>query len=118
MVDDDPDIRELVGRMVSNLGYETLVAGSGGEALKLLKGDVPVDLLLTDVILAGGMNGAELARTAGQIVEELKVIYMSGYAGDALAGRIEIDDEATLLRKPFHSSDLAEHLRCAIGPQA
>jgi hypothetical protein len=63
------------------------------------------------------MNGAELAREAGRIVKELKVIYMSGYAGDALAGRIEIGDEATLLRKPFHSSDLANRLHSAFGPK-
>ncbi len=117
VVEDDPDIRKMVGHMVSKLGYETLVAGTGSEALTLLKDGASIDLLLTDVILAGGMNGAELAREAGRIVAGLKVVYMSGYAGDALAGRIEIGDEATLLRKPFHTAELADRLHSAFGPQ-
>jgi nitrogen-specific signal transduction histidine kinase/ActR/RegA family two-component response regulator len=123
VVEDDPDIRQMVGQMVSKLGYETLVAGTGSEALTLLKDraslkdGASIDLLLTDVILAGGMNGAELAREAGRIVAGLKVIYMSGYAGDALTGRIEIGDEATLLRKPFHTAELADRLHSAFGPQ-
>ncbi|MBT7759154.1 MAG: PAS domain S-box protein, partial [Rhodospirillaceae bacterium] len=113
VVDDDPDVRTLVARLVARQGYETLAAGSGSEALTLLDDGVHIDLLLTDVILNDRMNGAELAREAEAKMGGLKIIFMSGYTGDALAERIEMDASATILRKPFRHAELADSLRRA-----
>ncbi len=114
VVEDDPDIRTMVGQMVSRLGYGVLLAGTSDEAFEHLKNSHHIDLLLTDVILADAMNGAELATAARDMVVGLKVVFMSGYAGDALARRIDIGDEASLLSKPFRRDDLARHLRRAL----
>ncbi|MBT3536295.1 MAG: response regulator, partial [Rhodospirillaceae bacterium] len=85
----------------------------GSEALTLLDDGVHIDLLLTDVILNDRMNGAELAREAEAKMGGLKIIFMSGYTGDALAERIEMDASATILRKPFRHAELADSLRRA-----
>lgn len=111
IVDDDPDVCEMVRRVVSNLGYASLMARTGQEALDLLRQQGSVDLLLADVILAGGMSGVDLATEALQIFPRLKVLYMSGYAGDELARRIEVGDEVTLIQKPFRPEELGNHLR-------
>jgi len=114
VVDDDSDIREMVGRVVSSLGYNALRAESGEEALQLLHSQGPIELLLTDVILAGSMNGVELAHAVGRVSSDTKILYMSGYASDALARRIDPADEASLIHKPFHPDELAKRLRAAI----
>ena len=66
IVEDDPDVREMITGMLSDLGYRTLVARNGPEALAILDQQNPVDLLFSDVVMPAGMNGADLARTASR----------------------------------------------------
>jgi PAS domain S-box-containing protein len=93
VVEDDPDVREMIVAMLSELGYRILVAATGPEALAILRREHGVDLLLTDVIMPSGMSGTDLARTVSRLWPDLKVLLTSGYAG--------IDPEATLARREF-----------------
>jgi PAS domain S-box-containing protein len=106
VVEDDGALRKLQIRMLNSLGYRTLDAGDGRSALHLLGRVDSVDLLLTDIVLPGGMNGPALAEAARRLKPNLKVIFMSGYAPNDV--RQSHDISATqCLSKPFTRSELA-----------
>ncbi len=102
VLEDSVEVRDLVTALLRSLGYRVLEAGSGDEALRCLAEDQRVDLLLTDVILPGGMTGPEVARSG------LKIIYMSGYTDDVVLDHGKLDDDCVLLQKPFRKQDLAQ----------
>jgi PAS domain S-box-containing protein len=106
VVEDETDVRNIVRRQLESLGHRVLVAEADTEALLLLQGPGAPDLLLTDVLLATGRNGIELARTARAARPGLPVIFMSGYTAvpDALQ-RIR-ETGAPLLSKPFTTPQL------------
>jgi signal transduction histidine kinase/CheY-like chemotaxis protein len=118
VVEDDADVRELVALQLEDLGYASVVAGSGPEALDILAApQTPaIDLLLTDVVMPGGMNGVELVREARRKRPGLKALLTSGYT----AGHVSHHPEAeaaglALLSKPYQHADLARAVREAIG---
>ena len=111
LVEDDPDVRVLAVDILEFLGYRVLQAQDGAEALEFLKGDEHIDLLFTDVMLPGGMSGDRVARQALDHHPNIKVIYMSGYAHDALVHQGQLQDGVVLLQKPFRQADLAVVLR-------
>jgi PAS domain S-box-containing protein len=110
VVDDDEYIREGVSHQLNSLGYKTVVASSGLEALDMLAREPRIDLLLTDVIMPGGMSGREVAEEARLMQPDLKVLYTSGYFGDALLRNGKIDTTAQLLTKPYRKHKLAEKI--------
>ncbi len=114
VVEDDPDVRTLAVALLGDLGYEVLEAGNGTEALKALKSRSRIDLLFTDVILAGGMSGPELAEQAKRIQPAMRVLFMSGYPSEAMVRRGELGKDAELLNKPFRKADLAQKIRGAL----
>jgi PAS domain S-box-containing protein len=114
VVEDDPDVRRLVVRLIDRLGYETLEAEEAHAALAILDVRPDVDLLFTDLVLPGGTTGAELAREARRRRPSLRVLYSSGYSRDVLAGEGRLDDEVALVEKPFEKSTLALALRGAL----
>lgn len=73
VVEDDEGVREVIIGILSDLGYRTLVARTGPEALELLEREKGIDLLFTDVIMPGGISGVELARTARRLQPALKI---------------------------------------------
>jgi CheY-like chemotaxis protein len=73
-----------------------------------------VDLLLSDVVLPGGMNGPELAERARQNDPALKVLFMSGYAETAFQSRDRFRGDAAMLKKPFRKRELAQRIRSAL----
>ncbi len=78
-----------------------------------------VDLLLTDIVLPGGMNGRELAAEVGRRAPGIPVLYMSGYTENAIAHHGRLDGDAELLQKPFRRADLARAVRKVLdGPSA
>ncbi len=81
VVEDDPNVREMVVGMLSNFGYRLLVARTGPEALAILQDEASIDLLLSDVVMPAGMSGTDLARTAQRLRPELKILLTSGYTG-------------------------------------
>lgn len=113
VVEDDPAILSLTLKQVRSLGYEAVAAHNGAEALDVLAGDSAFDLILTDMIMPGGLNGRAFATQACDMHPGIKVVYMSGYVAGA-AKRTGSDDlNAPLLRKPFRKAALAQTLRQA-----
>jgi PAS domain S-box-containing protein len=108
VVEDDPEVLKFACAVLLELGYRVLSAGSGVSALELL--DADVDLLFTDVIMAGGMSGFELAQTAKERLPSLKVLFATGYAAefaqqDSSAGPLRV------LHKPYKRLTLAQEIR-------
>jgi len=114
IVEDDRLVREYVVTQIRRFGYHTLAAGNAVEALSTIDGCERIDLLFTDVILPGGMNGRQLAAEAVKRRPGLKVLYTSGYAENALMHHGRLDPDVQLLPKPYLSSDLARMLRTAL----
>ena len=110
LVDDDPDVREIVFRVLTELDYDVREASSGPEALAMLS-DYHPDLLLVDFAMPN-MNGSQLVKTARAGNPSLKVLFVSGYAeSDALNSAV---GTAPLLRKPFRPAELATAVRLAL----
>jgi PAS domain S-box-containing protein len=114
VVEDDDRLRSLVAKMLESLGYEVQVATSGQEALELLESPAPFDVLLTDVVLPGGMSGCDLGKKAAWLDSNIPVVYMSGYAEEAALSHGGIDRESQFLQKPFRLVALAHAIRAAL----
>jgi CheY-like chemotaxis protein len=108
VVEDEPDVRNIVRRQLESLGHRVLVAEAATEALLLVdvKGPGAPDLLLVDVMLATGMNGIELANAARGVRPDLPVIFISGYTAVPEAQHRIRETGATLLSKPFTTPQL------------
>jgi two-component system NtrC family sensor kinase len=85
LVEDEPDVREVLAAEITNFGYRVMTASSGPEALSILDRDGEIDLLFSDVVMPGGMRGDELARRAREIRPGLKVLLTSGYPAPDIA---------------------------------
>jgi len=114
VLEDDPDVRELTVLQLKSLGYTVLQAHDGKSALEVLGQEGKIDLLLSDVVLPGGMRGPEVAIKAKEDQPALKVLFMSGYTQNALESHSELGETAMLLNKPFRKKDLSEKIREAI----
>jgi signal transduction histidine kinase len=115
IVEDDALVREYVVTQISNLGYDTLAASNAAEALAIIDGPERIDLLFTDVIIPGGMNGRQLAIEALTRRQGLKVLYTSGYTENAIVHHGRLDAGVLLLPKPYLSSDLGRMIRTALA---
>jgi DNA-binding response OmpR family regulator len=112
VVEDEKAVRTLVARVLSSLGYEVTTACSGDEARTLLAdGDAYFDLLLTDVILPGGLQGNDLAREAKTLRPDMPVLFMSGYTRDAIVHSGRLDAGVNYLEKPFTPDSLCTKVR-------
>ncbi len=121
VLEDDPDIRALTAAFLDSLGYDALEAADSGEASAILdraSADAPIDGLLCDVVLPGGLNGPEFAKEALARRPSLKVVFMSGYPEGLNRDINARIGDSTLLRKPFRKSDLADALRQAFDADA
>jgi two-component system cell cycle sensor histidine kinase/response regulator CckA len=112
VVEDEAPLRRLVARVLGERGYRVFVAGSGPEALELLEDmESPPDLLVTDVVLPGGLQGNELANEFISKVPGLPVLYMSGHPRDAIVHDGRLDEGVCFLGKPFTPLGLAAKVR-------
>jgi CheY-like chemotaxis protein len=114
LVEDDALVREYVMTQISRFGYHTQSASNAAEALAIIDRGERIDLLFTDVMLPGGMNGRQLATEAQKRRPGLKVLYTSGYTENVLVHHGRLDPGVLLLPKPYLSSDLARMLRTAL----
>lgn len=115
VVDDEPTVRVLVTEVLGDLGYCPLEAEDGAQGLRILNTDARVDLLVTDVGLPGGMNGRQLADAARVHRPDLKVLFITGYAENAVLSHGHLDPGMHVLTKPFSMDDLAGRIRDLIG---
>jgi NO-binding membrane sensor protein with MHYT domain/nitrogen-specific signal transduction histidine kinase len=114
VVEDDDGVRDLVCEQVRSLGYEVSEAISADAALVRLKNGGLVDLVLTDVVMPGRLNGKGLADEVDRLWPGTPVVFMSGYAETALLHDGRLDDGVRLLSKPFRKAELARVLRAAL----
>jgi PAS domain S-box-containing protein len=110
--EDDDDVRAYSVEVLRELGYRVLEAYDGASALRLLnRQDGRVDLLFSDVVLPGGMTGADLAVEARALRPNLKVLFTTGYARDAIVHHGRLDAGVELITKPFSYEELAARVR-------
>ena len=111
IVDDDADVREVTTVIVGSLGYEVLSAMDATEALALIRDHRDIDLLISDIVMSGGIDGFELARRARSSRLSLAILLISGYA----AGSTAQAREFPIVHKPYRREELARHIRAALG---
>ena len=107
VVDDEPTVRMLVVDALAELGYACLEAPDGAAGLRLLQSGRRIDLLITDVGLPGGLNGRQVADGARAVLPDLKVLFITGYAENAVLNHGHIEQGMEVLTKPFAIGDLA-----------
>ena len=111
LVEDDEDVRRYVAEALRDLGYRVETAPQASTALTLLETDTPFDLLFTDVVLPGGMNGRQLAERARELRPHLRVLFATGYTRNAIIHHGRLDADVNLLVKPFTPDALERKLR-------
>ena len=116
--EDDEQVREVVVELLDALGYRPLSAGNGAEGVALLQSQAPVDLLITDIVLPGGMDGRRLATLAKESWPHIRVLYMSGYSENAIIHDGRLDRDVVLLSKPFRRVDVALKVRQVLRDEA
>ena len=117
VVDDEEGLLELAQELLEVQGYRVLTALNGEEALKQLAKDPTIDLLFSDVVMPGGINGYELAEQAAASRPQLKVLLTSGYTQKALTHNGQARFNANLLGKPYSQSELAKRVRAMLDEQ-
>ncbi|UFN51475.1 response regulator [Roseomonas sp. OT10] len=115
VVDDEPTVRMLVMEVLEELGYAAIEAGDGAAGLKLLQSEARIDLLVTDVGLPGGMNGRQMADAARVTRPGLKVLFITGYAENAVVGDGHLEPGMHVMTKPFAMQALAQRIRSLIA---
>ena len=118
VIDDEPTIRGLVTEVLHELGYAALEARDGPTGLEILRSDARIDLLVTDVGLPGGLNGRQVADAARLARPGLKVLFMTGFAENAVFGHGHVDAGMHVLTKPFPMEAMARRIQelLAAGP--
>ncbi|WP_340318331.1 ATP-binding protein [Rhizorhabdus argentea] len=111
VVEDDDMVRVHVRAQLENLGYRVIEAPDGPSAMAILEGRDDIDLLFTDIIMPGGMNGRELGERAAARWRHLRILYTSGYTSDALTENGRLLEGVTLLSKPYSKRQLSEKVR-------
>ncbi|MXP62448.1 PAS domain-containing sensor histidine kinase [Roseomonas sp. M0104] len=110
VVDDEPTVRMLAGEVLKELGHVVIEAGDAASGLEALQSGPAIDLLVTDVGLPGGMNGRQLADAARQLLPELRVLFITGYAENATLSADRLEPGMHLLVKPFAMDVLADRI--------
>jgi PAS domain S-box-containing protein len=114
VVEDQPEVRDVIEMYLDSLDYRVLTAADGAAARELLKSEERIDLLLTDMMMPNGVDGLDLARQARRLRQGLKIVVISGY-------RRDIDDcdgrpsGLTFLKKPFRQAELTDAIAAALG---
>lgn len=111
VVEDDVDIRDLAAEFLTGEGYEVLTAANGTEAAHLLNGPNGVQALLTDVMLSGWIDGADIVEVARLQNPQLPILIMSGFSAGLLGRLKEVSPPLGFLPKPFSGAELVSALR-------
>ena len=111
LVEDDAPVRDFAKSQLVDLGYRVLVAINAVEALNVIQEHKEIEVLFTDVVMPGGMNGHELASEACRYNPNLKILYCSGYAENAILHHGLLEKDVELLNKPYSRLELARRIR-------
>jgi CheY-like chemotaxis protein len=111
LVDDEPLIRMVAAEQLEELGYEVIEAGDGPSALRILNSSQPIALLITDVGLPGGMNGRQVADAARVSRPDLQVLFITGYAENAVLNHGHLDHGMHVMTKPFQADTFARRVK-------
>ncbi|GGK03815.1 hypothetical protein GCM10009304_32190 [Pseudomonas matsuisoli] len=115
IVDDESSIRDLVSEVLEEQGYTVLEAHDGESGLRLLRSDMHIDLLISDVGLTGGMNGRQMADAGRQFRPDLKVLFITGYAEASAIGGNSLAPGMQVLTKPFAMETLCTRIDVILG---
>lgn len=118
VVEDDEAVLAMAIESLTDLGYRVLVAHDGQEALAMVKGSESIDILFSDIVMPGGINGAKLAVEARRLRPDIKVLLTSGYTAAALSNEHGLPEELPILSKPYRKDELAAQLRVIAGGHA
>ncbi|MFT5680696.1 MAG: PAS domain S-box-containing protein [Myxococcota bacterium] len=116
VVEDEESVRSLTVRFFALIGYTTVDVEDGQRALEVLETEPSIALLFTDVVLPGGMNGAELADAAQRLRPGLPILFTSGYASDAMTKDGRLQPGVELLEKPYSVTTLADRIHRLLHP--
>lgn len=111
VIDDEPTIRMLIAEVLAESGYAVIEAPDGPAGLRVLESNARIDLLITDVGLPGEINGRQVADAARETRPDLKVLFITGYAENALIRRGRLEKGMYVLTKPFQMEILANRIR-------
>jgi CheY-like chemotaxis protein len=115
LIEDEPRMRALVAKHLNRLGYTVTVFADGPAALAgLAEDDTDFDLLLTDVVLPGGMNGRQVADALSRTHPDMHVLFVSGYNHESMVAQGVLDADAKFLSKPFRKPALEEKIHEAL----
>jgi PAS domain S-box-containing protein len=114
LAEDDEDLRNVTAETLTELGYRVLRASTGPGAIDLIDRRDRIDLLLTDVVMRGGMNGRELAEEAVRRRPGLKVLFTTGYTRNAIVHHGRLDPGVNLINKPYTPTELAARIRALL----
>jgi len=114
LVEDQDNVRAFAAETLRESGFSVMEAGEGMSALTLLRKNARIDLLLTDVGLPGGLNGRQLAEQAREQRSDLRILFMTGYAREALMQDGRLQSGVGLLRKPFAQAELVNRVRAVL----
>ncbi|MES2625710.1 MAG: response regulator [Pseudomonadota bacterium] len=114
LVEDDTTVRKLVSKILTSLGYRTLEAEDGYDACRILEAEGRIDLLITDLILPKGMNGAVLAKKSRDMRPKIKVLFMSGYPASTVQQAGDSGAAVELIQKPFTKMAFANKIKSVL----
>jgi PAS domain S-box-containing protein len=114
IVEDEANVRFISVKLLRNQGYDIVEAADSQEAIKHLEDGGLFDLIFTDVVLPGGLNGVEIAEEAKRIQPNIKVLFTTGYAENAVVHHGQLDPATTLVNKPYRKTELLEKVRAIL----
>ena len=118
VVDDEYELLEVAVAYLEEMGFKVLAATNGEQALRTLARNPDIDLLLTDIVMPGGINGVELAKSVRQINPQVKVLYTSGFPEGVIADKSGAKLDAPLVSKPYSREGLAKAISNMLAVEA
>lgn len=114
VVEDQEDVRDMAAALLEDLGYRVVTANCGNTALNLLAERTDIDLMFTDMVMPGGMDGSQLASHARRVYPNMPTVFTTGYADAAVLRDGQITSSKNLVTKPYRRSDLASKIGAAL----
>ena len=110
VIDDEATVRMLIVEVLEEAGYTAIEADDGPSGMRIVQSAVPIDLLITDVGLPGGMNGRQVADAAREIRRDLKILFVTGFAENAAVGNGHLEPGMAVMTKPFVMTELGNKI--------